>query len=238
MTPIGWPHLHLRSTTSTNDRARELASSGAPHGTLISTDQQTAGRGRQGREWIASAGSAALISLIIRNPPELLPLIAAVAVAEACGPDAEIKWPNDILLTGPDNRAGKVAGILCEGRPQEGWSVVGIGVNVGPDVPELPEAGGIPPTTLALEPHQRSEVIDRIKRSLGEALELPGETLLQRWRERDALRGKAIEWQDQNGPSSGTASGINDRGELLVECSDGERVALNAGEVHLTGEVR
>jgi len=72
---------------------------------------------------------------------------------------------------------------------------------------------------------------------LGEALALPDETLLQRWMERDALRGKAIEWHGQDGTSSGTASGINDRGELLVECSDGEQVALNAGEVHLSGEV-
>jgi len=237
MTPIGWPHLHLRSTTSTNDRARELASSGAPHGTLISADQQTEGRGRQGREWTSARGDGALISLIIRNPPELLPLIAAVAVAEACGPDAEIKWPNDILLSGPDDRAGKVAGILCEGRPQEGWSVVGIGINLGSQLPALPESLAARPATLDLDPRQRSAVIDRVKRSLDDALALPSEALLQRWAERDALRGKAIEWQSQSGTASGTAIGINDRGELLVESSDGEQVALNAGEVHLSGEV-
>jgi BirA family transcriptional regulator, biotin operon repressor / biotin---[acetyl-CoA-carboxylase] ligase len=106
--PLGRPRLHLRSVGSTNQRARELAAAGAPHGTLVTAAQQTAGRGRQGRRWVAPPGRALLISLVLRRWPRLLPLAAGVAVADECGPDASIKWPNDVLVGG-----GKVAGILA-----------------------------------------------------------------------------------------------------------------------------
>ena len=84
---LGRPRLHLRRTDSTNERARELAAAGAPHGTLVTASEQTAGRGRQGRRWSAPAGSALLMSLVLRwppspRPPELLPLAAAVAVCD------------------------------------------------------------------------------------------------------------------------------------------------------------
>ena len=122
---LGTPRTHLRLTDSTNERARELAAAGAPHGTLVTATEQTAGRGRQGRRWSAPAGTALLMSLILREPPRLLPLAAAVAVASIAGEDARIKWPNDVQVAGR-----KVAGILVEGRPQERWAVLGIGLNV------------------------------------------------------------------------------------------------------------
>ncbi len=95
---LGRPRVHLRRTGSTNDCARQLAISGAPHGTLVTASEQTAGRGRQGRHWTAPAGSSLLASLLLRSPPPLLPLIAAVAVCDIAGDDAQIKWPNDIVL--------------------------------------------------------------------------------------------------------------------------------------------
>src|SRR3954467_1525943 len=122
---LGTPRLHLRVTDSTSDRARELAGAGAPHGTLVTAAEQTAGRGRQGRTWSAPPGRALLMSLVLREWPRLLPLAAALAVAEVAGEATTLKWPNDVLL---DSR--KVAGILVEGRPQEGWMVLGIGLNV------------------------------------------------------------------------------------------------------------
>src|SRR5271165_4527063 len=118
MSPLGRPRIHLRSTDSTNERARLLAAAGAPHGTLVTASVQTAGRGRQGRRWVAPARSSLLMSLVLRSPPSLLPLIAAVAVCDVAGDDALIKWPNDVVLA----RAGglaKLAGILAEGRPQQ-----------------------------------------------------------------------------------------------------------------------
>src|SRR5207344_2494432 len=75
--PLGRPRLHLRRTDSTNARARDLALAGAPHGTLVTAAEQTAGRGRQGRRWSAPAGAALLASLVLRDPPGLLPLAAA-----------------------------------------------------------------------------------------------------------------------------------------------------------------
>ncbi len=79
---LGRPRLHLRETGSTNDRARELAAAGAPHGTLVTAAAQSAGRGRQGRAWSAPPGHALLMSLVLRDAHPLLPLAAAVAVAE------------------------------------------------------------------------------------------------------------------------------------------------------------
>ena len=97
-TRIGHPRLHLRRTGSTNERARELAFAGAPHGTLVTASEQTSGRGRQGRRWSAPAGSSLLASLLLRDVPMLLPLIAAVAVCEVAGERARIKWPNDVVV--------------------------------------------------------------------------------------------------------------------------------------------
>ena len=124
-TRLGSPRAHFRLTDSTNARARELAGRGAPHGTIVTAAEQSAGRGRQGRTWRAPAGRALLCSIVIRDPPRLLPLAAGVAVAERVGVDAQIKWPNDVLLDGR-----KLAGILVEGRLQERWAVLGIGLNV------------------------------------------------------------------------------------------------------------
>jgi BirA family transcriptional regulator, biotin operon repressor / biotin---[acetyl-CoA-carboxylase] ligase len=84
---IGSPRVHYRVTDSTNERARELADQGALHGTLVTADEQESGRGRQGRVWSAPPGTAVLMSLILRDLDErhaLLPLVAAVAVCEAC----------------------------------------------------------------------------------------------------------------------------------------------------------
>jgi len=154
---LGRPRLHLRATTSTNDRARELAQAGAPHGTLVTAGEQSAGRGRQGRVWSAPPGRALLLSLVLRDPPPLLPLAAALAVAEVAGADARIKWPNDVLV---DER--KVAGILAEARPGDGtqspsatgtgWAVLGIGLNVAVRIEDLPPELHASAGTLGLTP--------------------------------------------------------------------------------------
>src|SRR4051812_7591369 len=97
---LGTPRLHLRSVGSTSDRARALAQAGAPQGGGVRARVQAAGRGRRGGGWRTQRGAAAVVSVILREPPPLLPLIAAVAVAEACGAAAAatIKWPNDVLV--------------------------------------------------------------------------------------------------------------------------------------------
>jgi BirA family biotin operon repressor/biotin-[acetyl-CoA-carboxylase] ligase len=222
---IGSPHVHHRVTDSTNARARELAAAGAPHGTLVTADSQTAGRGRQGRSWTAAPGDALLMSLLVRRVDPLLPLAAAVAVCDSLAPvDAAIKWPNDVWLA--DRR--KVAGILLEGRPQEGWAVIGIGLNVRTREfpPELRETA----TSLALADVETTvaAVRDELVAALDRWIEAPAAETLAAWRARDALRGSPVSWSG----GSGTAAGITDSGSLLVDTGGGQ-VELGAGEVHL-----
>jgi BirA family transcriptional regulator, biotin operon repressor / biotin---[acetyl-CoA-carboxylase] ligase len=220
---IGSPRVHHRLTDSTNERAKELAVAGAPHGTLVTADEQTAGRGRQGREWTAPPRSAVLMSLVLRELDERLPLTAAVAVCDALPVDAAIKWPNDVWIDGR-----KVAGILVEGRPQEGWAVLGIGLNVGTE--RFPDDLADTATSLRLAGLRRSpeEVLCDVLSSLDEWLGAPPARVLEAWRSRDALKGEGVRWSD----GEGVAGGIDDSGALLVETADG-RVSLDAGEVHL-----
>jgi BirA family biotin operon repressor/biotin-[acetyl-CoA-carboxylase] ligase len=225
--PLGTPRLHLRTTDSTNDRARALADGGAPHGTLVTAGAQTAGRGRQGRTWDAPAGRALLMSLVLRDWPRLLPLVAAVAVADvgaAGGGDISIKWPNDVLL-----RGGKLAGILVEARPQEDWAVVGIGMNVAVRPADLPAELRDRAASLELEPAALETTLAALLTALGERLALEPAAVLAAFRERDALLGRQVRWQR----GEGTAAGIDEHGRLLVDRSDGTRAALDAGEVHL-----
>jgi BirA family biotin operon repressor/biotin-[acetyl-CoA-carboxylase] ligase len=221
--PFGTPRLHLRLTDSTNTRARELAAAGAPHGTLITAGEQSAGRGRQGRTWTAPAGRALLCSVVVRDPPPLTSLLAGVATAEAIGDRALLKWPNDVYVGGR-----KVAGILVEGRPQEGWGIVGVGVNVavtpGSFPPELADRAG----TLGLGTEAIEPLLRRLLAALERWLRAPATEMLQAVRARDALLGQTLEWVG----GIGAGAGIDDHGRLLVDTGEG-RQALNAGEVHL-----
>ncbi len=221
--PLGLPRVHLRRTGSTNQRARELAMRGAPHGTLVTAAEQSEGRGRQGRRWVAPGGRALLCSLVIRRPPRLLPLCAGVAMAEVVGERARLKWPNDVLLDGR-----KVAGILVEGRPQEGWAVLGVGLNVAlreedfpPDLRE--RAGG-----LGLAPEEIEPALGRLLNALERWLAADEAAVLEKVRTLDALQGVLVRWAG----GEGTGDGIDEQGRLLV-VSGGRRIALDAGEVHL-----
>lgn len=232
---LGSPRLHLRATDSTNERARALALAGAPHGTLVTAGEQSTGRGRQGRTWSAPAGYALLASLVLRDPPRLLPLVAAVAAAEVAeahgGQAAAIKWPNDVLLAGEAGAPPrKVAGILVEGRPQERWAVLGVGVNVAVRVEDLPAELHATAATLGLEPTDVELVLADLLAALRRRLAEAEPDVLAAWRERDALRGHAVSWS----AGSGTAAGIDDDGRLLVTRANGGTDALDAGEVHLT----
>src|SRR3954452_5379965 len=209
LTPgFGSPHRHFRSTDSTNERAKELASAGAPGGLVVTADEQTAGRGRRGNAWFAPPGSCLLYSALMRpfapDRAPLLPLAVPLAVCEAAEAVApvrcQVKWPNDIWI---DER--KVSGVLVEARPDEGWAVVGVGLNVaiadGEFPPELRETaisllpteaeGGRPPGGA---PSVR-RALQALNEALGRWLEASDDEVLSAYRARDALCGRRISWE-------------------------------------------
>jgi BirA family biotin operon repressor/biotin-[acetyl-CoA-carboxylase] ligase len=220
---IGLPRVHWRLTDSTNERAKALAVKGAPHGTLVTADEQTAGRGRQGRVWTSPPRSAVLMSLVIRQPNEVLPLLAAVAIADALPVESTIKWPNDVWL---DRR--KLAGILVEGRPQEGWAVLGVGLNVS--TVNFPEELHDSATSLRLAGIETEveTILPALLVSFDRWLSASDEAVLDAWRRRDAIRGERVRWAS----GEGIAAGIDDSGALLLDTEEG-RLTLQAGEVHL-----
>ncbi len=138
---FGAPHRHFRVTDSTNARARELVEAGAPHGTVVTAAEQTAGRGRQGRTWTAPPDKALLYSAILRPLDKrhlLLPLAVPLAVCDTAeelepGIECQVKWPNDIWVKGR-----KLAGVLIEAKPQDGWAVIGVGLNLSIATDEFP----------------------------------------------------------------------------------------------------
>lgn len=249
---FGAPHRHFRVTDSTNTRARELAEDGAPGGTVVTAREQTAGRGRLGRIWTAPEGKALLYSAILRPLDErhlLLPLsvpLAVCAAAESLRPgiECQVKWPNDVWL-----EEHKLSGILIEAKPQDGWAVIGIGLNltIAPDEFPLdlrhpaislfgPAEGSrgesersLPAVAPAGLPPTPSTTAEELNRQLGYWVEASDEEVLEEWRRRDGLRGREISWDG----GSGVAAGIDERGNLVVALDGGRRVSLGSGEVQI-----
>lgn len=236
MTVFGLPRRHYRATDSTNERARELALAGAPGGTVITAEEQTAGRGRRGRAWAAPPGKALLYSAILRQLGRehgLLPLAVPLAVCEAvealASLECRVKWPNDVWIA-----ESKAAGILVEARPPD-WAVIGIGLNLAIEPAEFPPDLRWPATSVG-----HGVTVASALAALNERLSLwvdasPGR-VLEEFAARDALRGRQIRWE---GGASGTesgggrAEGVDERGNLLVATEDGQRLSLGAGEVQL-----
>jgi len=149
----------------------------------------------------------------------------------------QVKWPNDVWI---DER--KVAGVLVEARPDEEWAVIGVGLNVaiaGDEFPpELRETaasllpteaeGGLPPGGAP----SVARAISALNEALGRWVDASDDEVLSSYRARDALCGRRISWDD----GEGVAEEIDERGHLVVEKGDGERVSLGAGEVHLAVE--
>jgi BirA family biotin operon repressor/biotin-[acetyl-CoA-carboxylase] ligase len=230
--------VHLSETGSTNDLARELALGGAPHGTVVVAEHQTAGRGRQGRTWTAPPGRALMLSVVARvarRRMELLPLAIAVAVCEACeaaaAVECRVKWPNDVWIGGR-----KVAGILIEARPQEEWAIVGIGLNVDTPEDELAEELRATATSLRIAiraPVDREVVLDALLEHLARWFAASPNAVPDAFRARDALYGRRIAWSREGERRSGEARGVDDTGALVVFTDAGDELRLDAGEVHL-----
>ena len=240
---------------STNDECLRLAASGAPHGTAVVADRQTAGRGRHGRPWSSPPGTGLYVSQLVRlggppsgqslpkdgipRPPTMLPLLAGVAAARAVAAalrdagngDAPVrlKWPNDVLLHGR-----KLAGILVEGSfgPDGFAAAEGLGVNVYPATSILAETGRVV---------DREALLQAWLAEMDAALALwqspdGAARVVAAWNALDANAGRtvriALAADDPGGEViEGTDLGIAPTGALRLRLAAGEVREIIAGDV-------
>lgn len=228
---LGEPLYFFSTIGSTNDYARELADQGAPQGTLVVTDEQTAGRGRGANRWETPASSALAFSVILR-PKRLMPerassmtALGALGVAEAIeglGSRAEIKWPNDVLMSGK-KVAGVLAEIAWEGN-QPAYVVIGVGVNVRPKSVPMREEISFPATCIEL---RLGRVIDRHRLLIDILLKLAdwyhnmeSSTFMDTWEAHLAYRGHMVAVEDPSGDIRGRLKGLSSNGRLCLEGDD------------------
>lgn len=244
---LGAPIQYAPVIPSTNSQAMTQIAQGIAHGTLVLTDAQPAGRGRQGRSWVTLPGQQILMSLVMHPTcaPHWLVLataLAAVAALESNGVPPErvgIKWPNDIMV---DER--KVAGILIETSttPQGSLvAVIGIGMNVNGSLAPWPEIAQRA-TTLADamgHPHSREAIIVDLLDALGREYQAlttsatPTEALLERWRARLLTLGRRATVHQTHEQVSGFAEDVTGDGALILRHDDGTRHLITWGDVEM-----
>ena len=231
--------LHFDTLESTNTEAANQARAGVDEGLCVIADEQTAGRGRQGRSWTSTKGAGLFFSLVLRPTlePRQLPLITLMAAAAVYDillkgflirPD--IKWPNDILV---DER--KICGILAEAveTPRGLAVILGIGLNLRTEAP-IENA-----TSIEIEstfPVDRAEVVDVLMEHLAigyERLLSDPTAIVDDWRQRSSyFEGKAV--QVTVGPDRvllGVTDGLEANGALRIKRADGSVSIVQAGDV-------
>ena len=231
------------------DEARKLAEGGAPEGTVVLADEQTAGRGRLQRSWWAPPGSSLLFSILFRPPftplqAQRLTMTCSLAVCdvllevarvEATDLHVGVKWPNDVLIGGR-----KVCGILTELDVQEQnlcYAIVGIGINVNVDFRDAPPLIA-PATSLSIEtgrPISRLKVLVALLTGIERrylAL-LEGQSFHREWAARMTTLGHHVQVGSLSEHWEGTAVGVDDDGALLVRAEDGSVRRVLAGDVTL-----
>jgi BirA family biotin operon repressor/biotin-[acetyl-CoA-carboxylase] ligase len=236
---LGMPLIYFPALPSTNTHAAELARKGAAEGTLVTTDDQTAGRGRIGRAWKSLPGQQLALSLVLRPtfPPHFLVMAAALAVAEAVeavtGLHPAIKWPNDVLVNGR-----KVCGILIETSP--GYAILGIGLNVNgsfaddPDLSArattLADAAGreLSREALAAEILRR---LDGLYATLAGGGEAAQTEVRAAWRARLVTLGRHVSIAQHDATLEGVAEDVDADGALLVRLDDGTLRPITWGDV-------
>ncbi|MCS7286994.1 MAG: biotin--[acetyl-CoA-carboxylase] ligase [Anaerolineae bacterium] len=250
-TSLGHRVYYFRTVTSTQDEAKRLAEAGAPEGTVVLAEEQTAGRGRLGRTWISPVGSSILMSVIFRPP--LLPqqahrltMIASLSIAEAIESltplKVKIKWPNDILIAGK-----KAGGILTEIRALEDrilYAIVGVGLNVNVKISDSPLSPLAPyATSLSDELGYElprftllQEILLRLEENYRELRK--GRDFRGDWLARLYPLGQEISVITPTGILEGVAIDINEDGALLLATPEGEVKTVWAGDVTIKKEVK
>mgnify|MGYP001028187748 CR=1 FL=1 len=237
----GWNIVRIASVTSTMDEIDALAEAGAPDRTVVVAEEQTAGRGRAGRQWTAPAGSGLFLSILYRPAlePALLgplPLIVGSAVADAIeiafGIDCRLKWPNDIL-----GSSGKLGGILVTSKLAEGrlrFVSIGVGINCTATKGDLPPGGAsiLSEFGKRIAPSDVLPVLlDQVDRRLAEFERAHGRPELDNWLARAAFLGEVVAIIDQGRRREGRFVGVDADGALLLENADGVRVRIVSGDL-------
>jgi BirA family biotin operon repressor/biotin-[acetyl-CoA-carboxylase] ligase len=235
-TPIVWyPEI-----TSTNDVAARLGDQGAPEGTIVAADAQTAGRGRLRRAWSSPPGAGVYLSLVLRPTADaaaLLTIAAGVAIAEgieaSTGLISHVKWPNDIYVSGR-----KLAGILAEAGSRSStlqYVVLGCGINVMPAAypPDVAQRATSIESELG-RPVDRGLVLAECLAALASRYaDLPSRraAIVDAWRRRAALTfGRPVAWDAAGVRCRGVAEDVDDGGALLVR-TDAGIARIMSGEV-------
>ncbi len=240
---IGQRVIYCPSLLSTMEVAREEAQQGAPEGTAVIADEQTAGQGRMGRVWRSPRGSVAL-SIVLYPDLTYLPsliMVASLAVVhsieQVTGLKPQVKWPNDILIAGK-----KVCGILVESRVRGNMvdcSIIGIGVNVNltpSDLGEFP----LPATSLWEELGREVSRLDVVRQLLLEMDRsylslLAGGSVYEEWRDRLVTLGRRVTVTWGKARYRGVAESVDRDGSLLLRRVDGSLTRIVAGDVTLRG---
>ncbi len=248
---ISFTRIHLASTTSTSDVAREMAVRGAPEGTVVTADYQTAGRGRLGRRWMAPPGTSLLCSVLFRPATRsgfpsqatdltmLCALAAADAVKATAGLPVSLKWPNDLIVVRGESWR-KLGGLLAEtgvsGDRLE-FVIVGVGINVNVPADALPELAPDATSILAETGRMtdREVLLDRFLNEARGRYERwqAGERPWAEWAGRLATLGRPVRVVIPEGELHGMAEGVDEEGTLLLRTSDGSLHRIRAGDVWL-----
>jgi BirA family transcriptional regulator, biotin operon repressor / biotin---[acetyl-CoA-carboxylase] ligase len=234
---VGRRLVYRESVGSTMDVAREELAGGAPGGTVVLAEEQTAGRGRRGRGFHSPVGENLYFTLILTLPGEQhrrLPVALALAVCEATaaeGVDARIKWPNDIWVGGR-----KLSGMLIDAEltGEAFVAFAGVGVNVNGDPTTIPELRDIATSVRreAGRPIDREALLARVCGKLEELLTCAGDDLMRRYRARSLVLGQAVTVHPTSGEAfDGLAVEIDGQGALVVELAGGRRETVQAADV-------
>ena len=221
---IGREILVYESTSSTNDVAAEYSRNADNDGLAIFAEQQTTGRGRGGNQWLSNRADSILCSIVLTQnefPIELLSLVFAVAVAEAVGKPARIKWPNDIILNGR-----KVAGILLESKPN-GACIVGVGINCHQRkdsfAPELQPIA----TSLDIETNSITDRISLARRLLTsidhwlDSAARGSEKIIEQWRSLSIQLGHRVKLIYNGRQFAGNCIGVDPEKGLILQLDRG-----------------
>ncbi|WP_213590644.1 biotin--[acetyl-CoA-carboxylase] ligase [Paenibacillus woosongensis] len=236
-------------TTSTQEEVRLLAEHGASEGTLVIAEEQTIGRGRQGRKWHSPAGKGIWMSLLLRPQLPLsaapqLTLLTAVAVCRAVravtGIGVGIKWPNDLLV-----RGRKICGILLESVGEDEmirYCIAGIGIDANLEPDDLPPELASIATSLQIESGRKVDravligaVMTEMEKLYGLYMEEGFAPIGHLWEALSVTTGQHITVKTAQGEVSGRAVGLEERGGLLVMQEDDSLTTIFSGEVHFDG---